>query len=218
MKRVTWLVLCCLGCAAPSGMVDAGNQDAGVLDAGSDAGLDAGFDAGTACSAAPISGTTSCDECQAQHCCVTLSTCSANADCAPLWSCLLTCTTATCRNTCYQQYPNAVWAFSGLAICSRNTCATECSLAPASCGSITLTTTACDNCVSSQCCTERSTCGATDECDAFIYQCIDENQCADVTTSSCAERCRSQHDGGLDAFDTLRSCALAKCPTDCAGL
>jgi hypothetical protein len=195
--------------SAPVPPVDAGLPDAGPPDAGSP-------DAGVSCSAAAVTDA-GCAACQADRCCVTLSNCSANTECAPLWACMAGCTTSTCKSNCYAQHPAATWAFSGLAICSRNACATECGLATPSCGGIGLTTTACDNCVMGNCCTERTACATTDQCDAFIYQCLDQNQCPDAV-GACAMDCRVRYDGGLGAFDVLRQCALDKCPVDCAGL
>jgi hypothetical protein len=148
---------------------------------------------------------------------VTLNNVASNPDGAPLWSCFISCTSSACIQGCYGQHPSAAWDLGGLVTCSRNDCASECGFAPASCGSITLTDPSCDGCVAQNCCAERSACGAADACDAFIYQCLDRNSCPDAV-GACANACRTQYDAGTGPFDALRFCALAQCPTQCAGL
>lgn len=204
----------------PPDVPDAGPADAGVDAGPPDAGTpDAGLpDAGTppACNGTSIEDA-GCGACQATNCCVTMSAVANDPQARSLYACQRACTTNACLTTCRNQFPGGLWLVSGLIICASANCSAACAMPARTCGGIGLTTASCNACVQSKCCAESTACASNDSCDAFIYQCIDQNGCGS-TTDACGTACRAKHDAGIGPFDALRSCALAQCPTECAGL
>jgi hypothetical protein len=67
----------------------------------------------------------------------------------------------------------------------------------------------CEQCLAASCCSETEACLTGSACDQF-YQCA-----SPCTTQTCVDTCRETNPSGASAYDSLRTCAQAYCPTTC---
>lgn len=94
---------------------------------------------------------------------------------------------------------------------SRNSCASECGVAAATCGNIIPDPASCTDATRAACCDELSACGRSDECLALIYICIDEQACD--PTKPCFKDCKTKWLEGATVFTALDRCSSkVSCP------
>ena len=69
---------------------------------------------------------------------------------------------------------------------------------------------ACETCLAQSCCSQTEACFIGTPCDAY-YECA-----AACTTSDCVAVCGETNPAGRNAYEALRTCAQAYCPTACS--
>jgi hypothetical protein len=146
-----------------------------------------------------------CDGCLDGACCAEAEACRQSPDCAALFDCLADCgDTPDCRQTCALAHP-ADAAAATLARCRAELCPRECF----SCGGYyQLESTACDDCMRSQCCTSLALCFNDPAC---WDRAICENDCS---IPGCSESCANDFPVG-DSLTPLIECIQRECYQAC---
>ena len=165
-------------------------------------------------------GNPGCDDCMNVSCATDCDACGSNPDCAAFVSCALSCTTgdAACMQDCVAQHDAGVsdgLPLVGPAGCLRDSCNSACIASGVSC-SISLGSSACDQCVVGYCMAECTAC-------ADNPSCVDLVACAGACApddQGCLLQCGIQNPGGIgeaNAFAGDAGCVRENCSVECGG-
>jgi hypothetical protein len=155
-----------------------------------------------------------CQRCMDDNCCLELEACHASPTCDARLVCTLTCAPqdAECRSRCatnsLARYGSG--QLDGIYSCRAANCAGPCSI---TCGGLDVVNSvgaACQDCVSSRCCSQAAECGANKDC-------LRLQQCPCIFGDiACLEACRERHASGLGVLEEYDACHGASCAKACA--
>lgn len=203
----------CQGSATQCGL---GSRPNGTVPTGG-TGADASSDGatGTACGnlSSPIAA---CEACLEQTCCTQAITCSNNAECFALTSCLKSCqpTDQPCITGCQNLHTTGLPAYNGYVACLQTNCSVPCQLVDAgatNCGQFVFSVAACDNCVTTNCCAPANVCSSDPDCFS-LGNCL---QSCLPTDTLCQSNCRMLLPAGTGTYAALGLCISSNCAAQC---
>jgi hypothetical protein len=147
-----------------------------------------------------------CDGCMQTNCCAEAEACRESSACAALYDCLAPCNDdAACRQACGKAHPSDA-AAATLQGCRLELCVGDCS----SCAGIWhLTSTACDDCMRTQCCAPMLDCHADEACGDLVTC---HNDCRHPT---CWLACQSELPAGGEPSESFFQCIAGSCSAEC---
>lgn len=157
-----------------------------------------------------------CNACLMTSCCTEGTTCNGDTACVAITDCVQSCTDDTCTAGCLAANPGGVTDFNSLTGCVNNECASSCGASATggndagACG-VTFSTSACQTCFTSACCSQGTACASNADCTA-LDSCVGACTSGDVT---CENACVTAHPNGTDALNALGNCLSGQCSAAC---
>jgi hypothetical protein len=164
-------------------------------------------------------GNATCDTCLDTSCCSQGQACAnaPNNACLNLFQCIGGCNgNATCQQNCQTTNQAGVASAQALSQCINGSCGTQCggggndggttTDGGMTCG-LTTGTPACDQCLTTNCCSQEQACVNSTDCMALLM-CL--NNCA-MGDTTCQNTCSSQHQAGVAPYNALGMCYQNSC-------
>ena len=158
-----------------------------------------------------------CNTCLTTSCCTEGTACNANTACNAITLCIQSCADDTCAQGCLTANPGGAMDYNSLTGCINNECATSCVAgatagdAGGTCGGFTFSSSACQSCFSTSCCSQGGDCASNADCTA-LDSCIGGCAAGDAT---CENACVTAHPNGSDALNALGNCLSGPCGSAC---